>query len=261
MACFNTPDFFTQSVGWRCLAISKHTVLEVLNWRTFDPVMLAELLALYAAHDYRISFEKRMVWGVCSIPHSIEQSLNENTLEMVFGKVRLEYRSLSPERQLTQRKIYENETMGIYRQVLEHNSGTWPELIRFTEQLSDEIEKSRHSTFGKLAATECRSAASWLARNETHSRIVMTTLAIERFRAQHGALPNGLDDLVPDYLESVPLDPFDGQPLRFNVDGNTYEVNSVFLVGQDNPGFSVEQLPVDDGLDAAVRRASKPPSQ
>jgi len=41
-------------------------------------------------------------------------------------------------------------------------------------------------------------------------------LALKCHQAQHGALPESLADLVPDYLPAVPLDDFDGKPLRYS---------------------------------------------
>ena len=34
------------------------------------------------------------------------------------------------------------------------------------------------------------------------------------YRAKHGHLPAKLDDLVPEFFPSVPVDPYDGQPMR-----------------------------------------------
>jgi len=36
------------------------------------------------------------------------------------------------------------------------------------------------------------------------------------FKATEGRLPERLDELVPDFLDAVPLDPFDGKPMRFS---------------------------------------------
>jgi hypothetical protein len=41
-------------------------------------------------------------------------------------------------------------------------------------------------------------------------------LAIRWFEVVHGRLPERLDDLVPEYLDRVPLDDFDGAPLRWS---------------------------------------------
>jgi hypothetical protein len=40
-------------------------------------------------------------------------------------------------------------------------------------------------------------------------------LAAQRYRLANGELPDELNQLVPDYLDAVPADPFDGKPLRY----------------------------------------------
>ena len=46
-------------------------------------------------------------------------------------------------------------------------------------------------------------------------RAARAGLAVERHRLAAGKLPNSLSELVPDYLESVPKDPFDGNEMRY----------------------------------------------
>lgn len=45
-----------------------------------------------------------------------------------------------------------------------------------------------------------------------------TVIALHRFRLDRGRWPDGLDSLVPVYLGEVPIDRFDGQPLRYRLD-------------------------------------------
>ncbi|WP_294508033.1 hypothetical protein [uncultured Victivallis sp.] len=57
--------------------------------------------------------------------------------------------------------------------------------------------------------------------NETTSRIfarcrvVRTGLAVELFLRKYGRLPQKLDELVPEFLPAVPVNPLSGNPLRF----------------------------------------------
>lgn len=46
--------------------------------------------------------------------------------------------------------------------------------------------------------------------------VLKLQLAIRQFELQYGRLPERLELLVPDFIESVPLDPMDGLPLRWN---------------------------------------------
>ena len=60
------------------------------------------------------------------------------------------------------------------------------------------------------------------------SRLAITVAALERHRLGTGGYPKTLDDLVPRFLTTVPLDPMDGQPQRYrlNTDG-TFTLYSV----------------------------------
>ena len=53
------------------------------------------------------------------------------------------------------------------------------------------------------------------ARVETERRLALVALALERFRLATGGLPATLEPLVPNYLESVPMDPFEGNPIHY----------------------------------------------
>jgi hypothetical protein len=61
----------------------------------------------------------------------------------------------------------------------------------------------------------------------TWLRNAQAAIAVERFRAAEGKLPVGLDALVPRFLSAVPIDPFDGQPLRYRQTEVRYVVYSV----------------------------------
>ena len=55
-----------------------------------------------------------------------------------------------------------------------------------------------------------------------------TWIAVECQRAQQGQLPASLEELVPRHLAAVPLDPYDGEPLRYS-----HETGVLYSVGED----------------------------
>lgn len=68
----------------------------------------------------------------------------------------------------------------------------------------------------------------------------LTAIALELYRRRHGAYPARLDDLVPNFLPALPIDRFDGQPLRY-------------LLTDDGPLlYSVGADRIDDGGAAPV---------
>jgi hypothetical protein len=78
---------------------------------------------------------------------------------------------------------------------------------------------------------------SGMAEKETERRMVITVVALERYRLRHGAYPVRLEDLRPDFLKKVPIDFMDGKPLRYrrNNDG-TFLLYSVGEDGKDDGG-------------------------
>ena len=77
---------------------------------------------------------------------------------------------------------------------------------------------------------------------ETTRRIVMTVIALKRFQLKNGNLPATLKLLVPDFLSTVPIDPFAGKPLRYQTNGD-----GTFLL------YSVGENGVDDGGDPMLK--------
>ena len=53
------------------------------------------------------------------------------------------------------------------------------------------------------------------ARDCARLHLALAAIAAERYRLKHGSLPESLDALVPNFLEAIPMDPFDGKPVRY----------------------------------------------
>jgi hypothetical protein len=82
-------------------------------------------------------------------------------------------------------------------------------------------------------------------RAEAQQQLALTALAVERFRLAQGQLPERLEQLAPDRLETAPMDPFDGIPLRYR---------------QFNPGYVVYSIGTDrtdDGGKERVKQSDK----
>jgi hypothetical protein len=68
-------------------------------------------------------------------------------------------------------------------------------------------------------------------------RVALVALAVEQYRRDHAeALPPNLDALVPAYLGKVPMDPFNGHPIRFVPQRESYVVYSVDVDRKDDGG-------------------------
>ena len=72
---------------------------------------------------------------------------------------------------------------------------------------------------------------------ETTRQMAIAAIALKRYQLKHGNYPPYLNSLVPEFVPTVPLDPVDGQPLRYrrNADGS-FLLYSVGENGKDDGG-------------------------
>ena len=86
---------------------------------------------------------------------------------------------------------------------------------------------------GSAANTETRFLAT--------ERCMLAAIACERYRLQHDRLPARLDDLIPAYLDALPIDPFNNQPIRYKRGDNGFTVYTVGHDLEDDGGFENEE--------------------
>ncbi|MBK8475296.1 MAG: hypothetical protein IPL39_03045 [Opitutaceae bacterium] len=72
---------------------------------------------------------------------------------------------------------------------------------------------------------------------ENNVALAVTVCALERYRLAHGGYPEALAEVAPAYVDAVPRDGIDGQPLRYRrlADG-VFKLYSVGLNGTDDDG-------------------------
>jgi len=80
------------------------------------------------------------------------------------------------------------------------------------------------------------------ANKDAKMHALEVAIAVERFGvAHHGELPMRVEDLVPQFLPVVPMDPFDGKPMRLKKTSPGYVIYSVGFDGADSGGLGDDQ--------------------
>ena len=74
-------------------------------------------------------------------------------------------------------------------------------------------------------------------RIRVRQSLAETALALALYRVDRGEFPKSLDALVPAYIDTYPLDTFDGQPIRYRRRDEGYVLYSVDADGRDNNGL------------------------
>jgi len=95
---------------------------------------------------------------------------------------------------------------------------------------------SRHYILSGLFLPAMSRAVVKEAQGLASARICAVALALERFRLANERLPKELSELVPRFLPTVPLDPFDGAPLRYKPLAKGYVIYSIGPDGRDDGG-------------------------
>jgi hypothetical protein len=116
---------------------------------------------------------------------------------------------------------------------------------QYLEQCRDQVQESftpttiahagegankaaRHGLLTSIIVPSLQRYMERVVMDEALRATALTAIAVDRYRLDHGgAFPAKLDALVPQYLDDVPLDPFDGRPLRFIVRNNDVMIYSI----------------------------------
>ncbi len=72
-------------------------------------------------------------------------------------------------------------------------------------------------------------------------------IAVELYRREHGALPESLTKLAPQYIPTAPMDPYNGKPMLFKVAPEGFTIYSVGKNKVDD-GASLDPQQTDVGL-------------
>ncbi|HOX55859.1 MAG TPA: hypothetical protein P5205_03735 [Candidatus Paceibacterota bacterium] len=124
---------------------------------------------------------------------------------------------------------------------------SWIEMRRFPGVTNFVPFASKHASkmqtlqnLRQVSIAMLRGGQSLLGRAaeaEARRRLLVTAIALERYRARHGSHPQALQQLVPELLPQPPTDFMDGQPLRYQPtpDGH-FVLYSVGLDCVDNGG-------------------------
>lgn len=97
------------------------------------------------------------------------------------------------------------------------------------------------SVFASSLVPAFETAVGRVFRAEADRTLFTVEIAVRRYLASHGRLPETLESLVPEFLKALPVDPMDGKPIRYRREENGDFV--LWSVGEDG---------VDDGGHTSV---------
>ena len=96
--------------------------------------------------------------------------------------------------------------------------------------------------FTQILAPSLSQAVKVEAKAEASDECARMGVAMTLYRLDHGSLPNKLTELVPNYLDAIPIDPFDGKLLRLVIRNNNWIIYSVGPNGIDDGGVGNDEM-------------------
>jgi hypothetical protein len=260
------PSEISHMVRFACAVLAYNTLWQALQTNGWTDDQFARLQAEWESVNYftnlpaTVAFQRAS--AVAALESERQQSIRNDYTFMEFCKAAFQYpmRIWSDlnhnwnQRAYRQHGSYEDEAavLPFYRdrEVELRNAvraPTWAEMSRLpgvTNQIPfpskyDSRLQMRMNLRGINRGFQ-REGSSFLSRAaevEAERRVLITALALERYRGKHGAYPNSLAALTPEFLKTPLPDFMDGQPLRYRLaeDGH-FLLYSIGLDGVDNGG-------------------------
>jgi hypothetical protein len=124
--------------------------------------------------------------------------------------------------------------------------------------LTIRMVESTFQSLGKEFSLWSKAGDDFGRYQQTTMRLLICELALQVFRAEHDREADRLEELVPEVLPAVPLDPFTGQPLVYRPSANGPLLYSLGYDRHDDGGQPLENRSGDIRLDAQPQPAAEP---
>ncbi|HUE14071.1 MAG TPA: hypothetical protein VMR25_07900 [Planctomycetaceae bacterium] len=110
--------------------------------------------------------------------------------------------------------------------ISEGRSGDFPRVRQAVEKVEREVESRRLGLLPLLVWPPFIGSVVFFQEADIRTDLARLVLAAARFRAKNGKYPGTLVALVPDYIQRIPLDSFDGKPIKLRREGKAWTVFS-----------------------------------
>ena len=267
-ACWNSgPAELSHLVRILCLVQAQRVTWEALQCGGWNESELANLQTLWEQADFlshlpeTVAFTRANVVFLCEhqreTPVGPGIPLSRIAMEFIDSPARAwsDFTSGSREENYRRKGLYEDETkllLFLRDQEIRVSSAITASTWKVMSTLPGSTQVAAAPEFNErqlaLLTYPPRSTAyprpslsGRVAEAESRRRILVTALALERFRLRENHYPDSLASLVPRYASSVPADFIDGQPLRYQrTEDDHFLCYSLGLDGVDQGGQMFE---------------------
>ncbi|HIJ65905.1 MAG TPA: hypothetical protein HPP77_08125 [Candidatus Hydrogenedentes bacterium] len=240
----NEPLLISQLVRIALHNTSIAGLERTLNHVQFEDIHLASLAAALASEETSEGLLKFMVGERCMVIGQAFRPMSKG-LESAYGSA-YPLSGLEPGVAYLKRLGYWDldcsTYLGIMGRFVDLCSEPPVNRLALAREAEDDIQSISMWQGGLSRATLPRLMGTVQVHDSgiIQLRIARTVLAIERYRLKNHRLPKSLADLVPAYLDSVPIDAYDGNPLRYTRTEHGYVVYTIGPDLEDDGGIEAE---------------------
>ncbi len=137
---------------------------------------------------------------------------------------------------------------------IKENQRPLPEQAALEKEFEQEVRRlPANAVITRLLLPAMSKVGEAFRREHAHLRCAIVALAAERYRQEKKAWPDSVKQLCPHYLSAVPLDPYDGAPLRYRRIKDGVLIYSIGQDAIDNGGNLDRENPIKPGTDIGFR--------
>jgi RNA polymerase sigma factor (sigma-70 family) len=238
------PDLISQLVRVACVENAVAELEQILNRTAVPAESLSELSRTFQAMEVSEAtgegFNRSLIGERIMVMDHFEKATIPELAAAAADGTTDEQRALLVKllRQWGGRRDEQEYLETTFKQFLDARKDAFPERLTNAKDIQ---QKASENLDGLLLLNN-----SWLtgyaglekqeAKCLANLRLAVAAVALEQFRAARLQYPADLSELTPTYLDAVPADPFDGQPLRYRKQGAGYILYSIGPDLKDDSG-------------------------
>jgi hypothetical protein len=142
------------------------------------------------------------------------------------------------------RVFFLSDDLAAYRRAMrrfqEAAAHPYPQALRELDRVEKAFLVHQGGIITRLVMPTVMRCTRLAAMADSYHELRRLALAVTAYRLKTGKFPQRIDQLVPDHLAQVPLDPFDGQPLRLKHDGKDLLMYSIGPDLRDDGGAALD---------------------
>jgi hypothetical protein len=242
-------------VSITCDSIAQQLIWEGMQRRLWNEAQLRELQKLEQRTDYVDNLQHAMRWERAVFLDIVSRMKVEDLVRLTGAsdttrsrgfeeRIFLLLVSLRPKGWLDQERVY---CCQIHESAFFQSSAP-PELIANTKTTFKKLMQDFafipnlfYRPLTKLAMPSIEGSLNKTFNTMAGFGMINASAAIERHRLATGKLPQNLEALIPVYLDTMPLDPVDGKPLRYVIKNeNDYLLYSIGWNETDDGGVATK---------------------